>query len=133
MDLESKGRVVHEAVLRVEPVKVAELEAAIGTEHAEATASLVTWFGATIGGDARLVEALGMDLSRALLSGHRYDWKRPFRPGETVHARLAIEDVYAKGANHLAVLVTEFRDDAGELIQTQHTTFIERFIERTAA
>lgn len=126
MDLDSKGRVVHEATLRVEPVKVSELEDAIGTPTAPATASLVTWFGATIGGDARLVEALGMDLSRAMLSGHRYDWNRPFRPGETVHAKLAVEDAFEKGANQFAVLIAEFRDDEGGLIQTQHTTFIER-------
>jgi hypothetical protein len=126
MDLGSKGRVVHEAELRVEPVKLAELEAAIGTPNAPETASLVTWFGATIGGDDRLVEALGMDLSRALLSGQRYDWERPFRSGETVKARLTVEDVYEKGTNHFAVLLAEFRGGDGNLIQTQHTTFIER-------
>jgi acyl dehydratase len=118
--------VVHEAELKVEPVKLAELEAAIGTANAAETASLVVWFGATIGGDDRLVAALGMDLSRALLSGHRYDWRRPFRPGETVTARLLVEDVFEKGNNHFAVLLAEFRDADGELIQTQHTTFIER-------
>ena len=126
MDLESKGRTVHEAELRVEPVKLAELVAAIGTPNAADTASLVLWFGATIGGDEKLVAALSMDLSKALLSGHRYDWVRPFRSGETVNAKLVVEDVFEKGANHLAVLVAEFRDADGELIQTQHTTFIER-------
>jgi hypothetical protein len=126
MDLGAKGRTVHEGELRVEPVKLAELEAAIGTKSAAETASLVVWFGATIGGDDKLVQALGMDLSRALLAGHRYDWRRPFVSGETVQARLVIEDVFEKGANHMAVLLAEFRDSAGELIQTQHTTFIER-------
>ncbi|HVU72881.1 MAG TPA: MaoC family dehydratase N-terminal domain-containing protein [Mycobacteriales bacterium] len=126
MDLQSKGRTVHEAELRVEPVKLAELVTAIGTANAEDTASLVLWFGATIGGDDKLVATLGMDLSKALLSGHRYDWVRPFRAGEAVHAKLVVEDVFEKGANHLAVLVAEFRDADGELIQTQHTTFIER-------
>lgn len=126
MNLESKGRTVYEADLRLEPVKLAELEAAIGSPSAPATASLVPWFGATIGGDERLVEALGMDLSRALLTGHRYDWTRPFVSGETVHATLRIEDVYEKGTNHLAVLVAEFRDQQGQVIQNQHTTFLER-------
>jgi hypothetical protein len=126
MDLNAKGRVVLETELRVEPVKVAELVAAIGTPTAADTAPLVSFFGATIGGDDRLVAALGMDLSRALLSGHRYDWQRPFEPGETVQARLVVEDVFEKGANQFAVLLAEFRDTAGELIQSQHTTFIER-------
>lgn len=126
MDLTSKGRVVHEAELRVEPIKLAELEAAIGTPTAAQSAPLVHWFGATIGGDARLVAALGMDLSRALLSGHRYDWVRPFEPGETVHARLVVENVIEKGTNHIAVVTAEFRGADGALIQSQHTTFIER-------
>ena len=126
MDLASKGRVVHEADLRVEPIKVDELAAAIGTPTAADTASLVHWFGATIGGDARLVEALGMDLSRALLSGHRYDWVRPFRTGEAIHARLVVEDVFEKGTNHVAIVAAEFLDDTGRLVQRQHTTFIER-------
>jgi acyl dehydratase len=126
MDLGSKGALVYEGDLRVEPLKLAELEAAIGTPTSEATASLVAWFGATIGGDDRLVEALGMDLSRALLSGHRYEWHRPFRAGETVHASLKIADVYEKGTNQFAVLIAEFRDSTDQLIQSQHTTFIER-------
>jgi hypothetical protein len=126
VDLESKGRIVHEATLQAEPTKLRELEAAIGTESAAQTVPLVAWFGATIGGDACLVEALGMDLSRALLSGHRYDWRRPFRSGETITARLTVEDVYEKGRNQFAVLLAEFRDADGELVQAQHTTFIER-------
>ncbi|HEX3897989.1 MAG TPA: MaoC family dehydratase N-terminal domain-containing protein [Mycobacteriales bacterium] len=126
MDLNSKGRLIHEAELTVEPVKFAELVAAIGTPTAGETASLVVWFGATIGGDDKLVQALDMDLSRALLSGQRYDWNRPFQPGETVRARLSVEEVTEKGSNHLAVILAEFRDASGELIQSQHTTFIER-------
>jgi acyl dehydratase len=117
---------VYEGALQVQSIKLAELQAAIGTPSAAETASLVLWFGATIGGDERLVETLGMDLSRALLSGHRYDWTRPFRPDETVTARVVIEDVFDKGNNHFAILLTEFRDADDELIQTQHTTFIER-------
>jgi len=126
MDLGSKGRVVYEARLRVEPVKLAELEAAIGTPTAAETASLVLFFGATMGGDDRLVAALEMDLSRALLSGHRYQWQRPFQPGETVDARLTVDDVFEKGTNQFAVLRAEFRDASNDLIQTQLTTFIER-------
>jgi hypothetical protein len=126
MDLESAGRVVHEAELRVDAGKLQELEAAIGTPSSGATASLVLWFGATIGGDDRLVAALGMDLSRALLSGHRYDWVRAFAPGETVRARLVIDKVFEKGSNHFAVLLAEFRATDGSLIQSQQTTFLER-------
>jgi acyl dehydratase len=126
VNLDSKGRVVFEGALQAHSNKLTELQAAIGTPSAAETASLVLWFGATIGGDERLVETLGMDLSRALLSGHRYEWHRPFRPDEAVTARLVIEDVFDKGNNQFAVLMAEFRDADGDLIQTQHTTFIER-------
>jgi hypothetical protein len=126
MDLGAKGQIVYEAELRVEPIKLAELQAAIGTATSASTASLVPWFGATIGGDERLVKALDMDLGRALLSGHRYEWKRAFRVGETIRASLAVADVYEKGNNQFAVLIAEFHDESGELIQTQQTTFIER-------
>ncbi|MCU4186649.1 MaoC family dehydratase N-terminal domain-containing protein [Acidiferrimicrobium sp. IK] len=126
MNLESKGRTVYEADLRVEPLKLAELQAAIGTLTSSDTASLVPWFGATIGGDERLVEALGMDLTRAMLSGHSYTWERPFVPGESIHASLTIADVYEKGSNQFAVLVAKFHDAQGQTVQTQQTTFIER-------
>jgi len=117
---------VYEGALRVEPVKLAELAAAIGTDSAGTTAPLVLWFGPTVAGDDLLVETIGLDLGRALLAGQRYDWERPFRPGETVGVKLAVDDVYEKGANQFAVLLAEFRDDDGAIIHTQHTTFIER-------
>ena len=56
MKLDAKGTAIYEAELRLEPLKLAELEAAIGTVSAPDTALLVPWFGATIGGDQRLVE-----------------------------------------------------------------------------
>lgn len=120
------GDVVFEATLRVEPVKLAELAAAVGTETADDTARLVPWFGVTVGGDQRLVDTLEMDLGRALLAGHRYEWNRPFEPGEEIAARVVVESVYEKGGNEFAVLRTEFRDRTGELAQAQTTTFIER-------
>ena len=123
---EAVGDIVYEATTRLEPVKVGELAAAIGSPTSEATAALVPWFGVTAGGQERLVDTLGMDLSRALLAGHKYEWGRPFEPGETVAVRVVVESVFAKGDNDFAVVVSEFRDDAGELIQRQQTTFIER-------
>ena len=120
------GDVVFEATLRVEPVKLAELAAAVGTDSAEDTARLVPWFGVTVGGDQLLVDALEMDLGRALLAGHRYEWHRPFESGEAITARVVVESVHTKGSNDFAVLRTEFRDQSGELAQTQTTTFIER-------
>lgn len=123
---EAVGAIVHEAAVRVEPVKLAELATAIGTESAATTATLVPWFGATVGGEQRLVETLGMDLSRALLAGHRYDWERPFEPGEDIAVKVFVDQIYSKGDNQFAIIRSEFRDRGGDLVHSQTTTFIER-------
>lgn len=126
MNFDVKGRVVHEGELTVDRDQLDQVARAIGTSTAPATAPLVNWFGATVGGDTQVVEALGMDLGRALLAGHGYRWRRPFAPGEHVTVRVVVDDVYAKGPNSFAVIVAEFRAADGELVQSQTTTFIER-------
>lgn len=126
MRKEAVGEVVHEATLRVEPVKLAEMAIAIGTDSASETATLVPWFGVTVGGERLLVDSLDMDLGRALLAGHSYQWVRPFEPGEQINARIVVEQIFTKGDNEFAVLVTQFRDGDGDLVQSQTTTFIER-------
>jgi hypothetical protein len=123
---DATGALVYEADVRVEPVKLAELTTAIGTESAAITARLVPWFGATVGGEQRLVSALGMDLSKALLAGHRYDWARPFEEGEDINVRVVVDQVYSKGENQFAIIRSEFRDSLGALVHSQMTTFIER-------
>lgn len=100
--------------------------AAIGTSTASATATLVPWFGAVVGGEATAVEGLGLDLTRALLAGIDYEWTRPFVSGETVRARVVVEDVFTKGAHQFGVLVAEFTASDGQLVQRQKVTFIER-------
>lgn len=126
MNESAKGRTIVEGERRIEPVKLEELALAIGTETAAESSRLVPFFGPTIAGDQRLVEVLDLDLSRALLAGQAWEWERPFVSGETVGVHLYVEDVFAKGDNTFAVVVSEFRGTDGELIQTQRTTFIER-------
>ena len=126
MDLTAKGRTIVEGERTVEPVKLEELALAIGTNTAAETATLVPFFGATVAGDAKLVEALDVDLARLLLAGHAWQWERPFVPGETVGVHLYVEDVFTKGDNSFAVVVSEFRGAEGDLVQVQRTTFIER-------
>jgi hypothetical protein len=126
MNPSAKGQTLIEVRQRVEPVKLAELAAAIGTDSGGETARLVPYFGPTIAGEQLLVDLLGLDLSRALLAGQSYEWRRPLEPGETVAIRVFIENVYEKGSNTFGVVATEIRDDSGELVQQQRTTFIER-------
>ncbi len=126
MNLSAKGQTLIETVQRVEPVKLAELAAAIGSPTAEQTARLVPYFGPTVAGEQPLVELLGLDLSRALLAGQAYEWILPLEPNEGVTIRVFVEDVFEKGDNVFGVVATEIRDETGAVAQRQRTTFIER-------
>lgn len=126
MNPSAKGKTLIEVSKRVEPVKLGEMAAAIGTETGSETARLVPYFGPTVAGEQALVDLLGLDLSRALLGGQSYEWIRPFEPDESVDIRVFVEDVYDKGNNTFGVVGTEIRDNSGEVVQRQQTTFIER-------
>ncbi len=126
MNDRAKGQTILETELRVEPVKLAELERAIGTDSAGQTAALVPYFGPTIAGEGRLVEVLDLDFAKALLAGHAYEWSRPFVPGERLRVRVYVDDVYQRGPNSFAIVAAEFQDGAGAVVQRQRTTFIER-------
>ena len=123
----AKGTVIHEGQEVVSSARLRALARAIGTPTGEQTATLVPFFGPTIGGEGTIVEGLGLDLSRALLGGLTYEWRRPFRSEETVTVRVSVGDVYTRGRNEFGIVVTEFLGDGGtELIQRQSTTFVER-------
>ena len=77
------------------------------------TATLVPFFGPSIQGEAFVRDRLDIDMSRALMAGIGYEWRRPFEVGETVDITLLVEDIYDKGGNTFAIVATEFRDAAG--------------------
>jgi acyl dehydratase len=122
----TKGAVLLERRIVVDDAAIAAVARAIGTPSAEATARLVPFFAPTLGGEHLVVDGIGLDLNRALLGGLHYEWVRPFAVGETLDVRLSVEDVFQRGSNQFGVLVAEFRDEDGELVQRQSTTFIER-------
>ncbi|WP_300019157.1 MaoC family dehydratase N-terminal domain-containing protein [Pseudonocardia sp.] len=126
MHEDAKGKTLVEDDLTVSAATLTALERAIGTPSGAGTATLVPWFGATVGGESTAVDGLGLDLSRALLAGIEYEWQRPFAAGETVHVRVTVDDVYRKGANQFGVVVAEFTGADGALVQRQSVTFIER-------
>lgn len=126
MNLESKGKLVVDTTLVVEPAKVDLLVKAVGTPTAAETARLAPFFGPTAAGQDSVVGPLGMDLSRALQGGQAYEWHRPFRVGETVRVRVRIEDISVRPTMSIATVVAEFHSIDDELIQRQQTTFIER-------
>lgn len=126
MNVAMKGRTLYEARLAVEPIKLEELAVALGTETAAETATLVPFYGPTVAGEHLVVEQLEISPERALLAGISYEWNRPFESREPVDIRLWIRDVYEKHELMFAVLGTDIRSPAGDLIQTQTATFIER-------
>ncbi|MCF7550893.1 MaoC family dehydratase N-terminal domain-containing protein [Pseudonocardia sp. WMMC193] len=126
MDESAKGRTLVEVDLTLTPEVLGRLTAALGGASGRGTETLVPSFAATVGGESTVVDGLGLDLSRALLGGLGYEWARPFTPGETVHVRVVVEDVYSKGANQFGVVGAEYTAADGALVQRQSITFVER-------
>jgi acyl dehydratase len=124
--LEAQGSTIYRGDEVVSTRRLNRLAAALGTESAEQTARLVPFFGPTMAGETHVVDILGLDLNRALLGGLSYEWARPFREGETVRAEVVVARVFDKGSNRFGVVVAEFSDGEGALIQRQSATFIER-------
>jgi acyl dehydratase len=123
---EAQGASIHRGVEVVSAKRLAGLAMALNSASSAETAHLVPFFGPTIAGEAHFVDVLGLDLSRALLGGLSYDWVRPFREDETVDVEVFVDKVFDKGANRFGVVVTEFKDSDGALVQRQSATFIER-------
>lgn len=126
MNLDSKGTVLVDTELLVDPDRLSKLAKALGTESAAETALKVPFFGPTAAGQDSVVAPLGMDLHRALQGGQSYEWHRSFIPGETVAVTVSVEDLIDKGTLQLATVLSEYRAADGELIQRQRTVFVER-------
>jgi hypothetical protein len=121
-----KGQILFEGQRTIDAGKLDELTTALDTESAAQTATLVPFFAPTIPGEALFVERLEIDYQRALLGGISYQWSRPFREGEVIDIRFSVEDIYKKGNLTFAIVTAEFDDAAGETVQIQKATFIER-------
>lgn len=122
-----KGETFLKAALIAHEVKIEELAHALGnTPTARQTASVGLFFGPTVMGYRQFVDAIGLDLNRALLGGHESIWHRPFQPNEDVLAEMSMLDHSEKNGMEFGVFETRFTTPAGQLIQTQRTTFIER-------
>jgi hypothetical protein len=126
VDLQAQGATVYRGEQVVSADLLKAVAAALDTQSAPQTARLVPFFGPTLGGEARLVEVLGLDLGRALLGGISFAWARPFRSYENVHTHVLVDKVFDRGANRFGVVIAEFSDAQGSLIQRQAATFIER-------
>lgn len=127
MRSERKGQKLLSVSLVAHGIKLEEVAHALGdTPSAADTARLGLFFGPTVVGSARFVEAVGLDLGRALLGGHETVFVRPYVPDEPVLAEMTMVDHQDKNGMEIGVFETRFTTPAGEPIQTQRTTFIER-------
>jgi hypothetical protein len=126
MKAEMKGQTLLTLDTKAHAVKLAEMEALLGTPTARETARLALFFGPTVAGEARFVEAVGLNLDRALLGGHEIAARRPFVPDEPVRIEMKLADCSEKNGMQFGTIETRFATPAGEEIQTQRTTFIER-------
>lgn len=121
------GQPLLTASLVAHQVKLDELAHALGdTPTARDTARLGLFFGPTVVGYRAFVDAIDLDLGRALLGGHETRWVRPFEPGERVEAEMKMVDHQEKNGMEIGIFETSFSTPAGEPIQVQRTTFIER-------
>ncbi len=128
MRQDAKGAVLFEGEQHVGSDTLSNLAIAIGTDSGAETAALVPFFAPTVGGETTVTapNGLGLDLSKALLAGVTYEWRRGFTSGERVHVRVVVDDVHTKGNNVFGVVAADFTDDAGQLVHRQTATFIER-------
>jgi hypothetical protein len=121
-----KGQVLVKTETRAHAVKMAELEAMLGTPSAAQTSRLALFFGPTVAGESRLVEALGLRLDKALLGGHAIEIQRAFVPDEPLVVEMRLADFSEKNGMQFGTVETRFSSPFGEEIQVQTTTFIER-------
>jgi hypothetical protein len=121
------GDTLLKASLVAHQVKLDELAQALGdTPSARDTARLGLFFGPTVVGYRNFVEAIDLNLERALLGGHETRWIRPFEAGERVQAEMKMVDYQEKNGMEIGVFETSFSTPDGQPIQMQRTTFIER-------
>lgn len=130
MRSDRRGNVLLRARLVAHGVKLEELQHALGdTPTAVETAAIGLFFGPTVVGYRAFVDAIGLDLNRALLGGHEISWRRPFRADEPVVAEMTMVDHVDKNGMEIGIFETRFATPDGELIQAQRTTFIERALQ----
>jgi hypothetical protein len=122
-----KGERLLSVALVAHANKMEEVAHALGdTPSARETARLGLFFGPTVVGYRDFVDAIDLDLERALLGGHETIFLRPFVAEEPVRAEMTMVDHQDKNGMEIGVFETRFTTPAGEPIQTQRTTFIER-------
>jgi acyl dehydratase len=126
MNAALEGKVYPDATFTVDEQRVALFREAVGEAgrivpptFATAAEFAVMPF---IVGDAEL----GLDFSRVVHAEQEYEWRRPFRMGETLTVRSRIASIRQKAGNGFLTIHTELLDGEGELVVLARATMIER-------
>jgi hypothetical protein len=125
---ELQGKVLLTTQAKAHGVKLDEIEALLQTPTARDAARIGLFFGPSVAGYLAFVDAIGLDLNRALLIGHEIDWTRPFKDDEPLSIELKLAEYSEKDGREIGTVETRFSTPQGELVQTQRTTFMERAV-----
>ena len=121
-----EGKVYPDATFTVDEQRVALFREAVGESGQVvpptfATAAEFAVFSLIVG-DAEL----GLDFTRVVHAEQAYEWRRPFRSGETLTARSRIASIRQKAGNGFLTIETELLGQDGELVVLARATMIER-------
>jgi len=121
-----EGKVYPDATFTVDEQRVALFREAVGeagqiVPPTLATAAEFAVFP-LIAGDADL----GLDFTRVVHAEQAYEWRRPFRSGETLTARSRIASIRQEAGNGLLTIAPELLDRNGELAVLARATMRER-------
>jgi hypothetical protein len=77
-------------------------------------------------GQVVLDEELGLNYALVVHGEQGYDWRRPLRAGDTLHAVPRIASIQARGSNEFLTIESEIRDAGGEVVVVARSTLISR-------
>jgi hypothetical protein len=126
MNVALEGKVYPDTTFTVDEERVDLFRAAVGevgdiVPPTFATAGEFAVFQLIVG-DAEL----GLDFTRVVHAEQEYEWRRPFRRGETLTVRSRIASIRQKAGNGFLTNHTELLDGEGELVVLARATMIER-------
>jgi hypothetical protein len=126
MNAALEGKVYPDTMFTVDEERVDLFRAAVGEagEFVPPTFATAAEFAVfpLIVGDAEL----GMDFTRVVHAEQEYEWRRPYRMGETLTVRSRIASIRQKAGNGFLTIETELLDPEGELVVLARATMIER-------
>ncbi len=121
-----EGKVYPEVTFVVDPDRVTLFRRALGERRDLAPPTLASAAEFAVLPAIIADPELGLDFARVVHSEQEYEWRRPFRPGETFTVRSRITSIRQKAGNGFLTIETELVDAVGEPIVVGRATMVER-------